>query len=137
GRRGPAGGRAGERNRDSRRGRLMSIRRFEAVTREVGEFVILDGISLASAAGDRIGLVGPNGAGKTTLLRIAAGLDEPDRGAVSRKRGLSFGMLAQEAHLDAAFMASSDVRSAVRHAAASPHPMAAEPEAMEPAHRDS
>jgi len=113
----------------------MSILRFEAVTREVGELVILDGISMAIAAGDRIGLVGPNGAGKTTLLRIAAGLDEPDRGAVSRKRGLTLGMLAQEAHLDAAFMASRDVRSAVRHGAASLETMATELEAMEHAHR--
>src|SRR5205814_9624995 len=130
-------GRPGGRKLVRRWAANVSVVRLVGVVREVGDFVILDGIDAAIAAGDRVGLVGPNGAGKTTLLRIAAGLDEPDRGAVSRKRGLSFGMLAQEAHLDAAFMASSDVRSAVRHAAASPHPMAAEPEAMEPAHRDS
>jgi len=113
----------------------MSILRFEAVTREIGEFVILDSISAAIAAGDRIGLVGPNGAGKTTLLRIASGLDEPDRGAVSRKRGLTLGLLAQEAHLDATFMASPDVRTAVRHGAAPLEAMAVELEAMEHAHR--
>ena len=56
----------------------MSIVRLDGVVREVGDFVILDRVQAAIAAGDRIGLVGPNGAGKTTLLRLVAGLDEPD-----------------------------------------------------------
>src|SRR5207247_3906030 len=59
----------------------------------------------------------PNGAGKTTLLRLAAGRDEPDGGTVQRKRGLTIGLLAQESHFDAAFMAAPDLRSAVRHGA--------------------
>ena len=37
---------------------------------------------------------------------------------MSRKRGLSLGLLAQESHLDAVFMAAPDVRSAVRTGAA-------------------
>ena len=94
--------------------RLMSILRFDRVTREIGTFVILDAVEAAIAVGDRVGLVGPNGAGKTTLLRLAAGRDEPDRGSVQRKRNLSLGLLAQEAHFDAAFMASPDLRAAVR-----------------------
>ncbi|HYK95200.1 MAG TPA: ABC-F family ATP-binding cassette domain-containing protein [Candidatus Dormibacteraeota bacterium] len=113
----------------------MSILRLEAVHREVGTFVILDSIDAAIALGDRIGLVGPNGAGKTTLLRIAAGIDEPDAGKVSRKRDLSIGMLSQEAHLDERFMAAPDVRTAVRHGAADLESMAVELEAMEHAHR--
>jgi len=96
----------------------MSILRLAGVAREVGAFVILDGIDVAMALGDRIGLVGPNGAGKTTLLRIAAGIDEPDRGVVHRKRSLTLGLLAQEAHLDETFMAAPSVRTAVRHGAA-------------------
>ncbi|TAL05539.1 MAG: ABC-F family ATP-binding cassette domain-containing protein [Chloroflexota bacterium] len=109
----------------------MSILRLSGVTREVGTFVILDGIEAALALGDRVGLVGPNGAGKTTLLRIAAGLDEPDLGTVHRKRGLSIGILAQEAHFDEAFMASPDVRTAVRHGAAHLEMMADELAALE------
>jgi len=104
----------------------MSILRLAGVTREIGTFTILDSIDAAIALGDRIGLVGPNGAGKTTLLRLAAGTDEPDRGAVSRKRNLSIGLLAQEAHLDATFMASLDLRSAVRSGAAHLEAMATE-----------
>jgi ATP-binding cassette subfamily F protein 3 len=96
----------------------MSILRLSGVTREIGTFVILDGVDASMALGDRIGLVGPNGAGKTTLLRLAAGRDEPDRGEVQRKRGLALGLLAQEAHFDAAFMASANLRTAVRTGAA-------------------
>jgi len=104
----------------------MSILRLAGVTREIGTFTILDSIDAAIALGDRIGLVGPNGGGKTTLLRLAAGTDEPDRGAVSRKRNLSIGLLAQEAHLDATFMASLDLRAAVRSGAAHLEAMATE-----------
>ena len=109
----------------------MSILRLTGVTREVGTFVILDAIDAAIALGDRIGLVGPNGAGKTTLLRLAAGRDEPDRGEVHRKRGLSLGLLAQEAHFDDAFMASPDLRTAVRTGAAHLDRMAERLAAME------
>jgi ATP-binding cassette subfamily F protein 3 len=96
----------------------MSILHLAGVTREVGTFVILDAVEAAIAPGDRVGLVGPNGSGKTTLLRLAAGRDEPDRGRVQRKRALTIGLLAQEAHFDAAFMAAPDLRTAVRAGAA-------------------
>ena len=113
----------------------MSILRFEKVTREIGTFVILDEIAAAIALGDRIGLVGPNGAGKTTLLRVAAGIDEPDLGSVSRKRGLTLGLLAQEAHFDLEFMAAPDLRSAVRSAAPELLELGARLRELEHAHR--
>ena len=43
---------------------------------------ILDGVSLAVAEGETLGLLGPNGSGKSTLLRLLAGLLAPQRGAV-------------------------------------------------------
>jgi len=92
----------------------MSILRLEGVHREVGDFVILDHVDASIAHGDRIGLVGPNGAGKTTLLRLAFGLDEPDLGVIHRKRGLTMAMLAQEAHVDSAFIGAASLRQAVR-----------------------
>jgi ATP-binding cassette subfamily F protein 3 len=96
----------------------VSILRLESVRREIGTFVILDGVTAAVAHGERIGLVGANGAGKTTLLRIAAGLDESDRGRAERKRGLTVGFLAQETNLDAAFTSAPTLRIAVRTGAA-------------------
>jgi len=109
----------------------VSILRLADVRREVGTFVILDSITAAIAMGDRVGLVGPNGAGKTTLLRIAAGVDEPDGGEVHRKRGLTIGLLAQESHFDAAFMAAPDLRAAVRHGGARLEAMAEQLALME------
>ncbi len=109
----------------------MSLVRLEAIVREIGTFVILDHVQAAIAPGERIGLVGPNGAGKTTLLRIVAGRDEPDHGTASRRRGLSLGLLSQEAHFDEAFMAAPDLRAAVRHGAAHLERMGAELGRME------
>jgi len=109
----------------------MSIIRLTEVTREVGTLTILDAISGAIALGDRIGLVGPNGAGKTTLLRIVAGADDPDLGTVTRKRGLSIGLLAQETHLDETFMGAPDLRTAVRAGAAHLEAMASELASLE------
>jgi ABC-type polysaccharide/polyol phosphate transport system ATPase subunit len=45
-----------------------------------GRITIIDGVSLAVAPGERIGILGPNGAGKTTLLRLLAGIFQPHEG---------------------------------------------------------
>ncbi len=44
---------------------------------------------------DRVGLIGPNGAGKTTFLKILAGLETPDEGILSPKKGLKIGYVPQ------------------------------------------
>jgi len=44
---------------------------------------VLSGIDLVIAEGDFIALMGPSGSGKSTLLNLIAGIDKPDRGALS------------------------------------------------------
>lgn len=50
--------------------------------------------------GDRIGIVGRNGDGKSTLLHLFRGTQEPDSGRVTKRNGLTFGMLDQRDPLD-------------------------------------
>jgi branched-chain amino acid transport system ATP-binding protein len=47
-----------------------------------GGFVALDGIELAVAAGERVGLIGPNGSGKSTLVNCICGTLAHDSGTV-------------------------------------------------------
>ena len=53
------------------------------VTKRLGGRPILAGVDLSCAAGELALVLGENGAGKSTLLRIAAGIVEPDAGAVT------------------------------------------------------
>ncbi|PJJ61104.1 ABC-F family ATP-binding cassette domain-containing protein [Hymenobacter chitinivorans] len=46
--------------------------------------------------GQRVALVGINGTGKTTLLRILAGLEQPDTGSVSVRKGIRVAFLGQQ-----------------------------------------
>src|ERR1051325_5535226 len=70
------------------------------LTLAFGHQQLLDGVTLAVAAGEKIGLVGRNGSGKTTLLKILAGDMTADSGMLSRRRGLRVGYLPQEFELE-------------------------------------
>src|SRR5580704_14123909 len=61
---------------------------------------LLDGVTLAVAPGEKVGLVGRNGCGKTSLLKILTGEQKADAGEVSLRRGLRTGYLPQEFELD-------------------------------------
>ncbi len=75
---------------------------------------ILKGINLEVGRGEAIGLTGPSGSGKSTLLSVLAGLERPERGAVTidgiriealdedrlaRFRGQRIGIVFQSFHL--------------------------------------
>ncbi len=74
----------------------------EGVSKQFGARPLFSDLSFGLAEGDRVGLVGPNGSGKTTLLRILAGLEEPDGGQRSLRRGVRIGYVAQDPDLDEA-----------------------------------
>lgn len=62
--------------------------------------IVFDRVTIGLDEGDRIGVVGRNGDGKSTLLSLLAGRLEPDGGRVTRRRGVTLGMLDQSDELD-------------------------------------
>ena len=54
----------------------------ESVSKQFGDFVALDDVSLSVRDGSLTALLGPSGSGKSTLLRVIAGLEAPDSGRV-------------------------------------------------------
>ncbi|NUU07456.1 ABC-F family ATP-binding cassette domain-containing protein [Leifsonia sp. C5G2] len=67
----------------------------EALHLEFPTRTVFDSVTLGVSEGDRIGVVGRNGDGKSTLLQLLAGRLEPDSGRVTRRRGVTVGMLDQ------------------------------------------
>ncbi|MBX2812561.1 MAG: energy-dependent translational throttle protein EttA [Myxococcales bacterium] len=59
-----------------------------------GDKLLIDDLDFALPPGGIVGIVGPNGAGKTTLFKMFAGLETPDKGA------LSIGETVQFAYVD-------------------------------------
>jgi branched-chain amino acid transport system ATP-binding protein len=57
----------------------------EGVSKAYGDFVALDGVTLAISEGELVSIVGPNGAGKTTLVNVLTGLLTPTSGVVRFK----------------------------------------------------
>jgi branched-chain amino acid transport system ATP-binding protein len=54
----------------------------QGVGKRFGGFVALDGIDLAVAPGERVGLIGPNGSGKSTLVNCICGTLTNETGTV-------------------------------------------------------
>ncbi|MDQ3326193.1 MAG: ATP-binding cassette domain-containing protein [Actinomycetota bacterium] len=73
---------------------------LDRVSLALGDRLLLDGVSIGVAAGERIGVVGRNGAGKTTLLDVLAGGVVPDSGRVTRSSGVPVSALSQRDRLD-------------------------------------
>ncbi|HWH97197.1 MAG TPA: ABC-F family ATP-binding cassette domain-containing protein, partial [Pseudolysinimonas sp.] len=67
----------------------------EGVGLEFPTRVVFDAVTVGIDEGDRVGVVGRNGDGKSTLLKILAGRLDPDTGKVTRRGGVTLGMLDQ------------------------------------------
>jgi ABC transport system ATP-binding/permease protein len=77
----------------------MNLVNLEQAAKAYHDRVLLDGVSLGVAAGQRIGVVGRNGAGKTTLLAALAGTARLDSGRTTRARDVTIGHLPQSEQL--------------------------------------
>jgi putrescine transport system ATP-binding protein len=57
--------------------------RFENVTKQFGDAVAVDHLSLNIFEGEFFCLLGPSGCGKTTLMRMLAGFETPSEGSIT------------------------------------------------------
>ena len=68
--------------------------RFENVSKFYSVYgkrrVILDRVNFTLRADTSYGIMGINGAGKSTTLRLLAGVEEPNRGRITRKQRVSW-----------------------------------------------
>ena len=70
-------------------GALLEV---QGLSKRFGGFVALDGIDLAVAEGERVGLIGPNGSGKSTLVNCICGTLTNETGTVrfnGERRGMA------------------------------------------------
>lgn len=61
---------------------------------------VLQNIDLAISENEIVTIIGPNGCGKSSLLRILLGLNTPDSGKVTRRKGLRIGYMPQKLRID-------------------------------------
>jgi ATP-binding cassette subfamily F protein 3 len=73
----------------------MSLLIVDEVKKHFGALPLLAGASLRIDPGEKVGLVGRNGGGKTTILRLIEGLETPDWGSVTLRRGARLGHVPQ------------------------------------------
>lgn len=99
-----------------------------SLAKSYGPHPLFTGVSLGLSEGERLGLIGPNGSGKSTLVRILAGLETPDQGEVTRRKGVRVGYVPQTDAFPPRATPLSFVADALRDAAAARH---GEPEAHE------
>lgn len=68
----------------------------QGLAKSYGHRPLFADLAIDIRVGERIGLIGPNGAGKSTLLKILAGIETPDAGTLSARRGVRIGYVPQD-----------------------------------------
>ena len=79
----------------------MSLLILDDIQRHYGAQEVLRGVTFQIDPGEKVGLVGRNGGGKSTLLRLIEGLEKPDHGRITLRKGTSLGHVPQTPHFPA------------------------------------
>jgi ATP-binding cassette subfamily F protein uup len=79
----------------------MNLISAENISQAYGDKILFDGLNFGIAQGQKVALIGINGSGKSSLLKIIAGIQAPDAGQISQRRGLQMSYLSQEPDLPA------------------------------------
>ena len=75
---------------------MINYLSIEQIAKSFGDKFLFEDLSFGIAQGQKIALIGVNGSGKSTLLKIVAGLETPDQGQVSKRKGIRVAFLPQE-----------------------------------------
>lgn len=78
---------------------MINYLSIEQIAKSFGDKFLFEDLSFGIAQGQKIALIGVNGSGKSTLLKIVAGLEPPDKGQVSKRKGIRVAFLPQEPDL--------------------------------------
>lgn len=99
----------------------MNYLSVENISKSFGERILFNDVSFGLDKGQKMAFVAKNGSGKTTVLRILAGLDTPDTGEVTFRKGIKVGFLQQDPDLgenisisECIFASDSPVIKAIR-----------------------
>ena len=71
------------------------ICKIQEISKMLGGNLIFEELTLDIKPGDKLGIVGRNGSGKTTLFKLISGIEKPDQGIITFKKGARVGYLAQ------------------------------------------
>lgn len=72
----------------------------ENLAKNYDERQLFENLTFGLEQGQKAALVGVNGCGKSTLLKIIAGIEPPDRGEVSFRKGVRVAMVPQSPEFD-------------------------------------
>lgn len=73
----------------------MNYLSAENISRNLGERWVFKGLFFGLQKGEKVALIGKNGTGKTTLMESLMGMQTPDEGKISIRKGIRVGYLPQ------------------------------------------
>lgn len=73
----------------------MNYLSAENLSKSFGDKILFQNIAFGLEKGQKTALIAKNGTGKTTLLRILTGLEQPDTGLATFRKGIKVGFLDQ------------------------------------------
>ena len=96
----------------------MNYLSAENVSRNLGERWVFKNLFFGLQKGEKVALIGKNGTGKTTLMETLMGMQSPDEGKISIRKGIRVGYLPQNPNFNENeevlnYLFSDDLPSAV------------------------
>ncbi len=93
----------------------MNFLSAENLSAHFGDRLLFENVSFGIDKGDRIALIAGNGTGKTSLLNILSGIEAPNAGTVTLRKGIRLGYLQQEPKFDPTLSIAETIAKENRH----------------------